>query len=172
MAAARRSKPRARARAKRSSPSLPVLEQHHLDLLGLGLVALSVFLGFVLYAGHGAHPGRAGSALIDGLGWAVGEVRFLAPPAFAAAGAILVLRPVLPAVRPFRSGALCLFSALTLALAAGTLGIGPSGARSGYWNTPFFELRGGIVGDALLYATATAVSTIGAHILAVFLFVA
>ena len=31
------------------------------------------------------------------------------PPALAAIGAILVLRPVLPAVRPFRSGGICLF---------------------------------------------------------------
>src|SRR3954470_13365198 len=99
MAAARRSKPRARARAKRSSPSLPVLEQRHLDLLGLGLVALSVFLGFVLYGGWQA--GRAGEALIEGLGWLVGAVRYVAPFGFAATGAILVLRPVLPAVRPF-----------------------------------------------------------------------
>ena len=88
------------------------------------------------------------------------------------AGALFVLRPVLPTVRPFRAGALCLFLSLTLALAAGTFGIGPPGVRYGYWNEPFFEARGGIVGDALLYAVATAVSTIGAHILAVFLFVA
>ena len=41
---------------------------------------------------------------------------------------VLVLRPMLPAVRPFRAGALCLFAALTLALAAGTLGLGPGDA--------------------------------------------
>ena len=92
--------------------------------------------------------------------------------AIVAAGALFVLRPVLPAVRPFRAGALCLFASLTLALAGGTFGLGPPGVRAGYWNEAFFEIRGGIVGDALLYATATAVSTIGAHILAVFLFVA
>src|SRR3954449_6248455 len=116
MAAARRSKPR--ARAKRSAPSLPVLEQRHLDLLGLALVALSVFLGFVLWGGGqgrragpapldgggwgarggGWQGGRAGPARTDGLGGGIGEVRFFAPIAMAAAGAILVLRPVLPAV--------------------------------------------------------------------------
>src|SRR3954447_22050764 len=169
MAAARRSKPRARARAKRSSPSLPVLEQHHLDLLGLGLVALSVFLGFVLYGEWAG--GRAGSALIDGLGWAVGEVRFLAPPAFAAAGAILVLRPVLPAVRPFRSGALCLFSALTLALAAGTLGLGP-GAGEISWERLYVSERGGLAGEGLYWVSSTLFSDVGAHIIAIFLFIA
>src|SRR3954449_1799843 len=146
MAAARRSKSRARTRAKRSSPALPVLEQHHLDLLGLGLVALSVFLAFVLYGDW--QGGRAGSALIDGLGWAIGEIRYLAPVAFAATGAVLVLRPVLPAVRPFRSGALCLFAALTLALAAGTLGLGP-GAGDVRWDRLFVSERGGLAGEGL-----------------------
>ena len=39
-------------------------------------------------------------------------------------GGILILRPMLPAVRPFRAGAICLFASLTLGLAAGTLGLG------------------------------------------------
>src|SRR5947209_14778949 len=170
MAAARRSKPRARARAKRSSPSLPVLEQHHLDLLGLGLVALAVFLAYVLYGGHGS-AGRAGNALVDGLGWAVGEVRYLAPVAFACAGAVIVLRPVLPAVRPFRSGAICLFSSLTLALAAGTLGLGPGGTAI-RWERLFVSERGGLVGEGLYWASSTLFSDAGSHIIALFLFVA
>jgi S-DNA-T family DNA segregation ATPase FtsK/SpoIIIE len=116
--------------------------------------------------------GAAGHAAKDGLAYLVGKVSYGVPVAIAAAGAILVLRPVLPAVRPFRSGALCLFAALTLMLAAGTFGIGPEGVRHGYWNAPFFEQRGGIAGDALLYCVASAVSTIGAHILAVFLLLA
>src|SRR4051794_675743 len=164
MVAARRK----RARAKRSSPSLPVFEQRHLDLLGLALVALSVFIGFVLWGGWQA--GRAGQALIDGLGWGFGQVRYLAPIAFAAAGAILVLRPVLPAVRPFRSGAICLFCALTLAMAAGTLGLGPGGAIS--WERKFVSERGGLAGEGLYWASSTLFSDGGAHIIAVFLFLA
>src|SRR3954452_10721900 len=163
MAAARRSKPRARTRAQRSSPALPVLEQRHLALLGLGLVALAVFLAFVLYGDW--QGGRAGSALVDGLGWAVGEVRYLAPVAFGAAGAILVLRPVLPAVRPFRSGALCLFSALSLALAAGTLGLGPGGGEI-QWERLFVSERGGLAGEGLYWAASTLFSDVGAHIIA------
>ncbi len=180
MAAARKPAPRRppakskpRARARRSSLGtlgLPALEQRHIDLIGLGLVALGVFLAFPLYLGWDG--GEAGHAAKDGLTYLVGQVSYAVPLTIVAAGAILVLRPVLPAVRPFRSGALCLFAALTLMLAAGTFGIGPDGLRDGYWNAPFFEQRGGIVGDALLYCVATAVSTIGAHILAVFLLVA
>ena len=78
MAARSKAKPRARSRprAKRSSTKLPILEQRHLDLVGLGLVALSVFLAFVLYGGW--QGGRAGEGMVDGLGWLVGRIRFLA----------------------------------------------------------------------------------------------
>src|SRR2546422_7993779 len=105
-------KTRARARARRSSPRLPVLEQRHADLVGLGLVALSVFLAFVLYGGW--QGGRAGEALVEGLGWLVGAVRYLAPVAFAVTGAVLVLRPLLPAGPALRARGLCPFPAPTL----------------------------------------------------------
>jgi DNA segregation ATPase FtsK/SpoIIIE, S-DNA-T family len=180
MAAARKpastrpkTKPKPRARARRSSIDamrVPLLEQRHLDLIGLGLVAIGVFLAFPVYLGWDG--GAAGQAATDGLAYLVGKVALAVPVTIVAAGSLFVLRPVLPTVRPFRAGALCLFAALTLALAGATFGLGPPGTRAGYWNAPYFELRGGIVGEALLYASATAFSTIGAHILAVFLFVA
>jgi S-DNA-T family DNA segregation ATPase FtsK/SpoIIIE len=166
-------KPKPRARARRSpidAMHVPLLQQRHLDLIGLALVAVGVFLAFPVYLNWDG--GAAGQAAVDGLAYLVGQVRLAVPVAIIAAGALFVLRPVLPTVRPFRAGALCLFAALTLALAGGTFGLGPSGARTEYFDETFFEIRGGIAGDALLYATATAVSTIGAHILAVFLFVA
>src|SRR4051794_19188766 len=171
MAAARKSKPRARTRkrARRSSAHLPVLEQRHLDLIGLALVALSVFLAFVIYGGW--QGGRGGEALVDGLGWLIGTIRYVAPVGIAVAGAVLVLRPVLPAVRPFRSGGACLFAALTLLLAAGTLGLGPGGGHvewSRWWVTP----RGGLVGEGLYWLTSTLLGTVGAHIVALFLFIA
>src|SRR5437763_3428849 len=169
MAAARKSKPRARARARRSRTRLPVFEQRHLDLLGLAFVALSAFLGFVLYGGWQA--GRAGEALVEGLGWLVGAVRYLAPAGFLVAGTVLVLRPVLPAVRPFRSGGACLFAALTLALAAGTLGLGPGGGAV-HWNRWWVTPRGGLAGEGLYWAASTLFSDLGAHIIALFLFIA
>jgi S-DNA-T family DNA segregation ATPase FtsK/SpoIIIE len=171
MAARSKAKPRGRARprAKRSSTKLPVLEQRHLDLIGLALVALSVFLAFVLYGGW--QGGRAGEAMVEGLGWLVGRIRYLAPVAIMAAGALMVLRPVLPAVRPFRSGGACLFAALTLAIAAGTLGLGPGGSGV-HWDRFWVTPRGGLVGEGLYWATSTLLGTVGAHILAVFLFLA
>ena len=167
----RGSKPRPRAR--RSSPRalrLPVLEQRHLDLIGLGLIAAGIFLIFPLCLGWDG--GAAGQAASDGFAYLVGEFRYGAPAMIVAAGAIIVLRPVLPTVRPFRAGALCLLLALTLAFAAGTFGLGPGHARIDYWADDFVSVRGGIAGQALLYATATAFSMIGAHIIALFLLLA
>jgi len=121
-AAPRKRKPPARkgsstrTRAKRSSatwaPRIPVIEQRHLDLFGLALVACGVFLAFPLYAGWDG--GQAGDGVIDGLALAIGRLRYVAPVGIIAAGAIIVMRPVLPSVRPFRSGGICFTLALAL----------------------------------------------------------
>ena len=66
-----------------------------------------------------------------------------------------MLRPVLPAVRPFRSGAICLFLAVTLALSAGTLGVGPDGARPDWWDAEWVKTRGGMVGETLDWGVET-----------------
>ena len=119
---------RRKPRARRAAPQpawrerLPVLEQRHWDLIGLALVALGIFLGFLVYLGW--QGGAAGGWLVDELRKLVGAMHYLVPVALLAAGAVLVLRPVLPAVRPFRAAAACLFAAGCLALAAGTLGLG------------------------------------------------
>jgi DNA segregation ATPase FtsK/SpoIIIE, S-DNA-T family len=168
----RAAKPARRRRARRSSMAMrmPVLEQRHLDILGLGLVAVGVFLVFPLWLGWQA--GAAGEAITDGLRRVVGEVAYAAPVVLALIGSLVVLRPVLPAVRPLRAGALCLFGAVTLALAAGTFGLGADGPRPDWWNGPWMETHGGVVGEALFYGSAKAIGSVGAHILAVFLFIA
>jgi DNA segregation ATPase FtsK/SpoIIIE, S-DNA-T family len=158
-AARRRRKPAAKARARRSTPSwrprLPVLEQRHLDLTGLGLVAAGVFLAFPLYLRWDG--GAAGQALVDGLTRAVGTVAYSTPVVLVAAGALLVMRPVLPALRPFRAGALCLLGAALLLFGAG--------------GEPVRD-NGGVAGQALHDAAATAFSDVGASIIAIFLAVA
>jgi DNA segregation ATPase FtsK/SpoIIIE, S-DNA-T family len=168
-------KPRARRRAAAPSwrerlPRPPALDQRRLDVLGLGLVAVGVFLAFPLYLGW--EGGAAGEALVDGLRWGVGAVAYAVPPAVVAAGAIAVLRPVLPALRPFRAGALCLLAAATLAYAAGTLGLGPAGTPADPWAAGAVQPRGGLLGQALHTAASTLFSGIGAHILALFLLTA
>src|SRR3954447_16869069 len=159
-------------RARRPAPHwrLPALEQRQLDLIGLGLVALGLFFAFLVYFGWDG--GRAGSQAVEGLRWLLGAVHYVVPVALVAAGAILILRPMLPAVRPFRSGAICLFASLTLGLAAGTLGVGPGGTRPEWWNAEWVKTRGGMTGEALDWVVATLTGSVGAHILAVFLFIA
>jgi DNA segregation ATPase FtsK/SpoIIIE, S-DNA-T family len=143
---------------------MPILEQRQLDLLGLGLVAAGVFMAFPLYLGWDG--GEAGQAIVDGLTWSVGRVAWATPVALVASGGLLVLRPVLPAgVRPFRAGALCLLAAACLGLAVGTLGLGPGDGA------PVDE-RGGHLGQVMADVATRAVSDIGAHILALFLFCA
>ena len=151
-------------------PRLPELEQRELDLIGLGLIAFAVFFAFLVYGG--VDGGEAGGWTLDSLRWLLGSVHYGVPAALLAAGAIVVLRPVIPAVRPFRAGAICLFAALCLGLAAGTLGLGPDGARPGLWDPEWVRTRGGMAGEALYWGTSTLLGSVGAHIVAVFLFLA
>jgi S-DNA-T family DNA segregation ATPase FtsK/SpoIIIE len=153
-------------------PRLPVLDQRERDVLGLALVAGGVFMGFVLYGSGGplASGGRAGHGLAVALGWALGRARVLAPVALAVGGGSLLLRPVLPALRPLRTGAICLFASVTLALAAGTLGLS-SGAGTGAdaWTSAHLQTHGGVAGQALYEVAHRLVQNVGVNILVVFL---
>jgi DNA segregation ATPase FtsK/SpoIIIE, S-DNA-T family len=167
--AARKPKPRARRSAPAARLRLPALEQRQIDLIGLGLVAASVFFAFLIYLRWDG--GQAGSWAVDGLQRLLGAVHYGVPVALMATGAILVLRDMLPAVKPLRAGGLCLFVALALGLAAGTLGLGPGGAEV-RWEAEWVRPRGGLVGEGLYWGVSTALGTVGAHIVCVFLLVA
>jgi S-DNA-T family DNA segregation ATPase FtsK/SpoIIIE len=150
---------------------MPVLDQRQRDIIGLALLALAVFSGFVLYgSGPGTASGRAGEALATALGFTLGRARVLVPLALCVAGGALLLRPVLPALRPLRAGALCLFAAVTLALAAGTLGLS-SAPRAGEaaWSAAHLESHGGVAGEALYQLAHRLVQDVGVQILVVFL---
>ncbi len=154
-------------------PRLPELDQRQRDVLALALVALGVFLGFVLYGGWDG--GGAGHGLAVALGWSVGRARVLAPVALVLGGGVLLMRPVLPALRPLRTGSVCLAAGIVLALAAGTLGVTPgpgegagASARS-QWGASFLDARGGAVGQVLYDITHRLVQRVGVDILVVFL---
>ena len=92
------------------------------------------------------------------------------PPALCAAGAILVLRPLLPSVRPFRAGAICLLLGVTLGLAAGSLGLGPGrAAHEPLLDPGYVSDRGGALGELLFASSRALFSELGAHILFLFL---
>ncbi len=139
-------------------------------MIGLALVALGVFMGFVLYE-HG-DGGQIGHGLSVAAGWCIGEARVLAPVALAVGGGALLLDQVLPMHRPLRLGGLCLFAAVTLALAAGTLGVSdgtPEGGSSRQWSPAFLQNHGGVAGQALYWVAHRLVQTVGVDILVVFL---
>ncbi len=149
-----------------------MLSQNQRDVLGLGLVAVGVFMGFVLY-GHW-NGGKVGQGLSSALGWCFGEARALAPAAFIIGGSALLFAQFMPTRRPLRTGGLCLFAAVTLALAAGTLGISsgtPDDANSGQWSSAFLQSHGGVLGQGLYWVAHRLVQTVGVDILVVFLLV-
>jgi DNA segregation ATPase FtsK/SpoIIIE, S-DNA-T family len=189
MAATRRSPKRAPARRRKPAksrrgrgrgssgpldglvPRLPPLTQSQRDVLGLGLVAVGVFMAFVLY-GHW-DGGRLGHGLSVALGWCVGEARVLAPVALVVGGGALLLAQLMPTRRPLRTGGLCLFAAVTLALAAGTFGVSsgtPAHATSSaQWHSAFLQTHGGLLGQSLYWVAHRLVQTVGVDILVVFL---
>src|SRR5215204_1812168 len=70
---AARRKPKAKAKASKPRLHLPqALEQRHLDLIGLGLIAAGVYLSFVLFFGWDG--GKVGSGVETGLTYLVGNV--------------------------------------------------------------------------------------------------
>ncbi len=157
-------------------PRVSSLDQRGRDVLGLALVAVGLFMGFVLYGGWDG--GGAGHGLQSASGWLLGEARVLAPLALLSAGAWLLLsaapEPDEPAPGGSRpAGALCLFAGVTLALAAEAFGASSqAGRRQGPWTTASLQAHGGIVGEALYQATRRLVGQVGVDILVLFLVIA
>jgi S-DNA-T family DNA segregation ATPase FtsK/SpoIIIE len=169
----RKAKPRPGSIHSKASPA-PVsgsLEQRHLDLIGLGLVLIGIYLVFVLYFGWAG--GRLGSGLSDGLTYLFGLVAYIVPVALFAAGGILMFRPALPSTRPLRTGSLVLLVGLLLAFAAGTLGLaGGRGDSVVFFDSGWFPRHGGVTGEAMYWLFATLLQPLGAHLVAVFALIA
>jgi len=164
-------KPRKRPQKKVSKPlQLPSLSQRQRDLSGLALVAAALFIAFPLYSGGDA--GIGGDQFVAALRWSFGQVAYLIPPLLALAGLVLILRPVINLPQTLRVGAACLLLGGSLALAAGTLGLGTGGGRTVQLAPSFFGDRGGAVGDLLYLGSGTLVGSVGSHIFALFLLLA
>jgi S-DNA-T family DNA segregation ATPase FtsK/SpoIIIE len=170
MAASRRRK-RRRSGSFWPPLELPTLEQRHWDLVGLALVAFAAFFACVFYLSWAG--GEVGEALADGILFCLGGVGYLVPVGLFATGAVLVVRPMMGVVHPLRTGAACLVAALTLGLAAGSLGLGPGDTpREGFLDPTYLREHGGLVGESLLWVSSTLFSKAGSHILFVFLMLA
>jgi S-DNA-T family DNA segregation ATPase FtsK/SpoIIIE len=153
------------------------LDQRTRDVVGLVLLAVGTYLALVLYGGLAG--GGIAHALASALGWVFGRARVLAPAGVLAAGALLLLRPLvserrlaredvtvddLARAEPRVAGVACLVLAATIALAAGTAGITRGGTG---WSSRFLEARGGIVGEAVYAPARHLVSDAGVTILLV-----
>src|SRR5436190_12601154 len=80
-------------------PRLPELDQHQADVLGIGLALAAVLFAFVFYFDWDG--GKVGYGVAQGLRWLFGGVAYLTPVALFAVGTLLVMRPLLPTIRPF-----------------------------------------------------------------------
>jgi DNA segregation ATPase FtsK/SpoIIIE, S-DNA-T family len=178
MAARKRTKHPPR-RAKRSMlgarPSVRLphfeLEPHHVDVIALALIALGIFLAGVAYLKWSGGP--VGLGAIEAFRFVLGAIGYAVPVMLVAGGGLLLIRELRFPARPIRAGALCLTASLTLALAAGTFGLGPGAAHGrGFWHPAVLEARGGVIGQAEFWVSSHLLSTLGAHILALFLFAA
>src|SRR4051812_7754288 len=163
----------AKKTVRRSAPELklPTLEPHHVDLIGLGLVGLAAFFAPVFYLGWDG--GKVGEALAIAFVYLLGGVAYLVPLTFFTSGTLIVLPPLLPTLKPFRAGAICLVLALMLGLAGTLFGLGPGHPpRDGFFHADYFRHHGGVVGEALYYSTSTLFSRFGSYLIFVFLLVA
>ena len=134
---------RARRSLLASRPSAPRLhlEPHHVDIVGLALIALGVFLAGVGYLHWGG--GALGGGSMRACRFFFGSLGYAVPVVLVLAGALVLMRELRPPTRPMRTGAICLTVAITLALASGTLGLGPGPAHEReFWHASIFEARG------------------------------
>jgi S-DNA-T family DNA segregation ATPase FtsK/SpoIIIE len=76
--------------------------QQHLELVGLGLLALGLFLASVLYLGWSG--GMVGGWVAGGFTATIGAAAYVAPVLFGTVGALMIARSALVDVSPFRTG--------------------------------------------------------------------
>jgi S-DNA-T family DNA segregation ATPase FtsK/SpoIIIE len=120
-------RPRVPSRVKRKKRGRKARGHQHPELIGLGLVALGVFLVAVLWAGW--NGGYAGGWISHGLDALLGSAALGLPAALAIVGSLMVARSDLVDVRPFRTGILVI--SLGLMLTLGTDNGGYLGAALG-----------------------------------------
>ncbi len=147
----RKLKPRQPARTRKAAKTR---SHHHPELFGLGLIAVGIFLGSVLYLGW--NGGVVGAALADGVLAVIGVTTYALPLAALAYGTLLLVRSELIELKPFRRGLISLFFGLQLALGrshGGYLGQGLEASFSkllGGTGTTIVALLCLIVGGLLL----------------------
>ena len=132
----RTTKKKARARAAHEHP----------ELIGLGLVAIGLFLASLLYLGW--EGGVAGEKIESGLRDVIGSAAYAAPLALVVVGGLMLFRSALLDVNPFRTGLVITTIGLMV-----TLGGDQGGAVGSALGGGVAKLLGG-TGSVLLGLTA------------------
>src|SRR5438309_3006518 len=139
-------RPKTPSRVKKKRPTRQRPRSlHHPELWGLGLVALGLFFGSMIYVGW--NGGYVGRALADGLDALIGAASWVVPVAFVVLGALMVARSALVDVRPFRVGLIVVTFGLMLTLGRG---------QGGYLG----QMLGGAVGVAIGATGSTILGTL------------
>ena len=129
-------RPRLPSRVRKRGRKRKVKSEQHLELTGLGLLALGTFLASILYLGWSG--GMVGGWVADAFTAMIGDAAYAAPVAFVTVGALMVARSALVDVRPFRTGIVVTSFGLL-----GTLG----SAHGGAFGRAFEKLFGMLVGN-------------------------
>jgi DNA segregation ATPase FtsK/SpoIIIE, S-DNA-T family len=95
-------RPRVPSRIRKKTRRGKTRSQQHLELTGLGLVALGLFLASILYLGWSG--GMVGGWIAGAFTGTIGAAAYVAPVACVVVGALMVGRSALVDVRPFRTG--------------------------------------------------------------------
>ncbi|MHB0914909.1 MAG: FtsK/SpoIIIE family DNA translocase [Thermoleophilia bacterium] len=145
--------------------------RHLRELGGLALIAMGIFLAFVVYFDWSG--GLIGSGLVGVLKFLFGILSFAAPPALAALGVYLIFPDLPRGPLGLQVGIGLLVAALFLVAGANTFSvIGGSPGHGEFFNVADFSARGGVVGEALYWLTGSLVGDIGSTVAAVFLLLA
>jgi S-DNA-T family DNA segregation ATPase FtsK/SpoIIIE len=118
-------RPRKPARVKRRTQRGRKTHSHHRpELIGLGLLALGLFLSTLLYLGWDG--GVGGEKVVNALEALLGQLAYVLPLVLVTLGALLVTRSQLLDMRPFRTGSTIVMLGLVLVLgpSAGLVGEG------------------------------------------------
>jgi hypothetical protein len=134
------------------------------EIVGLGLLGLGAFLAMTTYLGISVGPVGSGFETLVRL--IVGRAVIVAPLVLVGLGIALIMNNAILTRRPFRVGATIIVAASTLALAAGTFGIG--GRTRFTWFDPLTMAgRGGTLGEIEYFVFGHAISDAGTTVLVV-----
>jgi len=138
-------RPRLPSRVKKRTRKGGARSHQHLELIGLGVLALGLFLGSVLYLGWSG--GMVGGWIADAFTGVLGAAAYAAPVALVALGGLMVARSALVDVSPFRTGLIVATFGLLMAL-------GDAGGAIGHGLDSLFGLLLGTTGTTILGAFA------------------